>query len=47
MWSFSEEPITPGENRSDKIARAAFFHIDAQFSEELLAKLPRPLELMR
>ena len=35
------------ENRSDKIARAAFFHIDAQFSEELLAKLPRPLELMR
>lgn len=35
------------ENRSDKVARAAFFHIDAQFSEELLAKLPRPLELMR
>jgi hypothetical protein len=35
------------ENRSDKIARAAFFHIDAQFSAELLAKLPRPLELMR
>jgi mannose-6-phosphate isomerase-like protein (cupin superfamily) len=35
------------ENRSDKIARAAFFHIDAQFSEELLAKLPQPLELLR
>ena len=35
------------ENRSDKVARAAFFHIDAQFSEELLAKLPRPLELLR
>jgi mannose-6-phosphate isomerase-like protein (cupin superfamily) len=35
------------ENRSEKIARAAFFHIDAQFSEELLAKLPKPLELMR
>jgi hypothetical protein len=35
------------ENRSDKVARAAFFHIDARFSEELLAKLPRPLELMR
>jgi mannose-6-phosphate isomerase-like protein (cupin superfamily) len=35
------------ENRSDKVARMAFFHIDAQFSEELLAKLPRPLELMR
>ena len=35
------------ENRSDKVARAAFFHIDAQFSAELLAKLPRPLELLR
>jgi mannose-6-phosphate isomerase-like protein (cupin superfamily) len=35
------------ENRSDKVARAAFFHIDAQFGEELLAKLPRPLELLR
>ncbi len=35
------------ENRSDKIARAAFFHIDAQFSEELLARLPKPLELLR
>jgi naringenin degradation protein FdeH len=35
------------ENRSDKLARAAFFHIDAQFSEELLAKLPKPLELLR
>ena len=35
------------ENRSDKVARAAFFHMDAQFSEELLAKLPTPLELLR
>jgi hypothetical protein len=35
------------ENRSDKLARAAFFHIDAQFSEALLAKLPKPLELLR
>jgi mannose-6-phosphate isomerase-like protein (cupin superfamily) len=34
------------ENRSDKVARMAFFHIDAEFSEELLAKLPRPLQLM-
>lgn len=35
------------ENRTAKPARIAFFHIDAQFSAELLAKLPRPLELMR
>jgi len=35
------------ENRSDAIARMAFFHIDAEFSPELLAKLPQPLELMR
>ena len=35
------------ENRSDKVARMAFFHIAAEFSEELLAKLPTPLELMR
>jgi hypothetical protein len=35
------------ENRSDEVARAAFFHIDARFSDELLAKLPKPLELMR
>ncbi len=35
------------ENRADRPARLAFFHIDAQFAEELLAKLPRPLELMR
>ncbi|HME40395.1 MAG TPA: cupin domain-containing protein [Steroidobacteraceae bacterium] len=34
------------ENRSDVIARAAFFHIDARFSEELLARLPKPLALM-
>ena len=34
------------ENRGDA-ARAAFFHIDAEFSPELLAKLPQPLELMR
>jgi quercetin dioxygenase-like cupin family protein len=35
------------ENRSDKVARMAFFHISAQFSPELLAKLPQPLDLMR
>jgi hypothetical protein len=35
------------ENRFDKIARMAFLHIDAEFSAELLAKLPQPLELMR
>jgi len=35
------------ENRSDKVARMAFIHIAAEFSEELLAKLPKPLELMR
>ena len=35
------------ENRSDKVARLAFFHIGAEFSQELLAKLPQPLELMR
>ena len=34
------------ENRSDAVTRMAFFHIDASFSSELLAKLPRPLELM-
>jgi mannose-6-phosphate isomerase-like protein (cupin superfamily) len=34
------------ENRSDTIARAAFFHIDARFSEELTAQLPKPLVLM-
>jgi mannose-6-phosphate isomerase-like protein (cupin superfamily) len=34
------------ENRSDTIARAAFFHIDARFSGELLAQLPKPLVLM-
>ena len=35
------------ENRSDAPARMAFFHIDAQFSDGLLAILPKPLELMR
>jgi mannose-6-phosphate isomerase-like protein (cupin superfamily) len=34
------------ENRSSAIARAAFFHIEARFSEELLAKLPKPLALL-
>ena len=34
------------ENRSESVARMAFIHIDARFSEELLAKLPQPLELM-
>jgi mannose-6-phosphate isomerase-like protein (cupin superfamily) len=35
------------ENRSDKRAVIAFFHIDAQFSEDLLSKLPQPLQLLR
>jgi len=35
------------ENRSDKRTRMAFFHVDAQFSEELRAKLPKTLNLMR
>jgi hypothetical protein len=34
------------ENRSENVARMAFFHINAEFSEELLAKLPKPLELI-
>ena len=34
------------ENRGDAVARAAFFHINARFSEELLAKLPQPLTLL-
>jgi mannose-6-phosphate isomerase-like protein (cupin superfamily) len=54
----SEVTLTPGdvvvqrgtdhawENRSDRISRAAFFHIDARFSEELIATLPKPLVLM-
>jgi mannose-6-phosphate isomerase-like protein (cupin superfamily) len=35
------------ENRSAQRALLAFFHIDAQFSAELLKLLPQPLELMR
>ena len=35
------------ENRGAAPARMAFFHIDAEFGGELLAKLPQPLELMR
>lgn len=35
------------ENRSDRIARMAFFHVDAEFSEDLLATLPQPLEILR
>ena len=34
------------ENRGNTVARMAFFHIAGAFSEELLAKLPQPLELM-
>ncbi len=34
------------ENRSDSIARAAFFHIEAQFDEDLLDRLPKPLDLL-
>ena len=35
------------ENRSDRLARMAFFHIDAEFDPALLATLPQPLDLMR
>jgi mannose-6-phosphate isomerase-like protein (cupin superfamily) len=35
------------ENRSDNHTRMAFFHVDAEFGEELLARLPKPLELIR
>jgi mannose-6-phosphate isomerase-like protein (cupin superfamily) len=35
------------ENRSSQPARMAFFHIDAQFGEELRKLLPQPLQLMR
>jgi len=34
------------ENRTDEVTRMAFFHIAGEFSDELLAKLPQPLELM-
>ena len=34
------------ENRTDAVTRMAFFHIAGEFSAELLAKLPQPLELM-
>jgi mannose-6-phosphate isomerase-like protein (cupin superfamily) len=34
------------ENRSDEVTRMAFFHIAAEFADELLAKLPQPLALM-
>jgi hypothetical protein len=34
------------ENRTEKITRMAFFHIAGEFSAELLASLPQPLELM-
>jgi uncharacterized cupin superfamily protein len=34
------------ENRSESVTRMAFFHLAAEFSDELLAKLPQPLELM-
>lgn len=34
------------ENRTETVTRMAFFHIAAKFSDELLNKLPKPLELM-
>ncbi len=42
----SAAPTTPGRTARDKPALMAFFHIDAEFSPELLAKLPQPLNLM-
>jgi hypothetical protein len=35
------------ENRSATVARIVFFHIQAEFGQELLGKLPVPLEVMR
>jgi mannose-6-phosphate isomerase-like protein (cupin superfamily) len=35
------------ENQSDAPTRMVFFHIDAEFSDELRAKLPEELNLMR
>jgi mannose-6-phosphate isomerase-like protein (cupin superfamily) len=35
------------ENRTDAVTRMAFVHIAAEFSDELLAKLPHPLHLMQ
>ena len=35
------------ENRSDSVTRMAFFHVNAEFNQELLGKLPEPLELLR
>ena len=58
MLSDSEVVLGPGEvvvqrgtdhaweNRTDKVTRMAFFHVAGNFSDELLAKLPQPLELM-
>jgi mannose-6-phosphate isomerase-like protein (cupin superfamily) len=58
VLSDSEVTLKPGEmvvqrgtdhaweNRSDSVTRMAFFHIAGEFSDELLAKLPQPLELM-
>lgn len=34
------------ENRTDRVTRMAFFHIAGEFSDELVSKLPQPLELM-
>jgi mannose-6-phosphate isomerase-like protein (cupin superfamily) len=34
------------ENRTDAVTRMAFFHVAGAFSDELLARLPHPLELM-
>jgi uncharacterized cupin superfamily protein len=34
------------ENRTDSVARLAFFHIDARFDEALFETLPKPLNLM-
>lgn len=34
------------ENRTDAVTRMAFFHIAAEFAQELLDNLPRPLSLM-
>jgi naringenin degradation protein FdeH len=35
------------ENRGDRVTRMVFFMIDSDFNAELLATLPKPLDLMR
>ena len=50
MTHSSIVPTRASRNRSLRFtlgARAAFFHIDARFAQELAANLPKPLEIVR